>query len=159
QVLDKTRWQGLAEDIFRVVLLAELHPQDRSFARAACEEMGKRYSWKYGDHTLLRLLGYKDEAVAICRALRQQQQGELGELSMRGLDYLCGDISEEEYLKAGSRLKGYQCWAHYRIALTRLADGDRDGAREHFRQSVQTRFIQEYAGDLSRSFLARMEKD
>jgi hypothetical protein len=52
-----------------------------------------------------------------------------------------------------------QCYAHYIIGITRLSEGDRDGAHKHFAAAVATRFtnIQEY--DWSRAFLARLERD
>jgi hypothetical protein len=165
EVLERSNWKAIAGDYLRVCVLAELHPQELSHARAACEEMVKRYALQNddpGSQQLLRLFGYKNESVAACRALRLQRRGQpplRAERSEPLLDYFCEEISENEYLKAFDRSRWGQCFAHYTVALTHLAEGERDGAREHFRRAVQHRLILDYRCDWSRSFLARMEKD
>jgi hypothetical protein len=75
------------------------------------------------------------------------------------LDYRCGDISEAEFLKVGEGSTWLRSEAHYEIAITRLAEGDRVGAREHFLKATQDRLIMRYTCDWSRSFLARLDKD
>jgi hypothetical protein len=152
-------------DCLRAFTIAELHPDDRSFAHAAYEEMAGRYSSGSSaiyPQNILQLLGYKDEAVAASRALRNKkdvavifQYGNLKRL----LDYYCEDLSESDLLEASARSKWSLCDAHYAIALSRLANGDRPSAREHFRKAVQTRLIALPQCDWSRSFLARMEDD
>jgi tetratricopeptide (TPR) repeat protein len=137
EVLDRRKSKTFVGDYFRACILAELHPQDLSRARAACEDMAKRYhtSLHYYVQEILCLLGDKD---------------------------LPEHFSENKnlwYLKSGNRSKWGLLAAHYRIALMRLAKGDRAGARERLRQAVQTRVILNYDSDFSRSFLARMEKD
>ena len=52
-----------------------------------------------------------------------------------------------------------QMLAHYHIGLRNLAQGDRDGARRSFQQTVDTRVFHWGAATLSRAFLARMEQD
>jgi hypothetical protein len=157
-VLDRRKGNAFAGDYLRVCILAELHPKEHKFARKAYEEMAKRYSiLDAGQHyrqQLLWLMGHKEEAGAVSRTLRRQNPG-----SNPNLDYFCGDISEDEYLKVVERGKWGRCMAHYNIALKRLAEGDQAGAREHFRQAVQTRLILNYVGHWSRRFLARMEED
>jgi serine/threonine protein kinase len=162
RVLDRRKRKDYVGDYLRVCILAELHSQDRSFARAAYEEMAKRYTLEgEASHLLqiLRLLGYKDDAVAAGRALRQQLSPLSSGLRKSRLDYLCGDISENEFLKSGDRSRRGRCDVNLAIALTHLAEGDRAGAREHLRQAVQTRLILAWVCDSSRSFLARMEQD
>jgi hypothetical protein len=78
RVLEGVTWKELAGDYLRVCILAEQHPGDRRLARAAYEEMAERYpSGSSALYTLqlLRLLGYKEEAVAASRAFRQQGRG------------------------------------------------------------------------------------
>jgi hypothetical protein len=159
EVLNRKSANGLAGDYLRVCVLAEQHPHDRSFAREASEELAKRYESEGTRQELFQLLGYKDDALAASRAIRQQMAPSTAEQWKRQWDYLCGNISENEYLKSCGRSRWLRCGAHYHIALSRLADGDRDGARDHFRKAVQTRLIVNYVCDWSRSFLARMEKD
>jgi tetratricopeptide (TPR) repeat protein len=165
QVLDRSKWRAFAGDYLHVWLLAERYPQDLSRARAAYEEMVKQYALT-GDNSdsqqLLRLLGYKDEAVTLARSQRQKGSGSAlsgNEFLKRELDYFCGELPETDLLKGLDRSRWMRCRAHYEIGLTRLADGDRAGAILHFRQAVNTRLILDYRCDWSRSFLARMEKD
>jgi hypothetical protein len=96
RALDQGKWKVLAGKYLRTCILAELHPQDQSLWRAAYQE---------SDQQLLCLLGYKNEAVAISRAQRQQSTAQLplDEPLKRRLDYFCGDISDNEYLKIGDR--------------------------------------------------------
>ena len=48
---------------------------------------------------------------------------------------------------------------HHYVALSRLAEGDRDGAMQHFRASVATGVHWAHAYQWSRAFLRRMERD
>jgi hypothetical protein len=52
-----------------------------------------------------------------------------------------------------------QCEAHFFIGLALLSDGNRDGARTHFRQSVATRIHTFLDYVWSRAFLSRLEAD
>jgi serine/threonine protein kinase/tetratricopeptide (TPR) repeat protein len=159
EVLNRRKWKTFLGDYFRVCILAELHPRDR---RAAYEEIAKRYMPEHEGFAgymvnLLCTLGYKDEAVAICRARVQQGLGAAA--PKHNLDYWTEVISEHEFLKLMGQARLERFYGHYHVALVRLTKGDRAGAREHLRQAVQIRPILHYAADFSRSFLARMEKD
>jgi hypothetical protein len=159
EVLNRRKWNGFAGNYVRACLVAELNPHDRVRAREACEEIAKQYESEELRQELLRFLGYKDDAIAASRVIRQQLPPLTTEGTKRHWDFNCGDISASEYLKACGRSKWARCGAHYHIALTRLAEGDRQGARDHFRKAVQTKLILNYVADFSRSFLARMETD
>jgi tetratricopeptide (TPR) repeat protein len=164
EVLKRRKWNTFLGDYFRVCILAELHPDDRSFARAAYEDMAKRHDQVSGFPLymlgLKRLLGYKDEAVVTCRALVQQGSGPswLKASLKTNLDYWTESISENEYLQRVDN-KWARLGAHYQVAIMRLNKGDKAGAREHLRRAVETRVILNYDHDFTRSFLARMEKD
>jgi hypothetical protein len=43
--------------------------------------------------------------------------------------------------------------------MTRLSQGDRDGAKHHFRQAIETQSYSQITWTLSRLILARLEKD
>ena len=105
EVLNRKKWNGNAGDYLRVCLLAEQRPHDRTIAREACEEMAKRYG---ENPEILFLLGYKDDAIAAIRAIRQQPPF-TDEPSKRRWDYECGDISENDYLKVGDQSKWARC--------------------------------------------------
>jgi lipoprotein NlpI len=77
----------------------------------------------------------------------------------RLLDYNCGDLTEGELMKVAGGSRYNQCEAHFHVAFTKLAEGDRSGAREHFRASVTNRVFHYFDYDWSRAFLARMERD
>jgi tetratricopeptide (TPR) repeat protein len=161
EVLERRKAKTFVGDNYRVFILAELHPQDLTLARAAYDEMASRYT--AAGHVvylqeLLCLLGYKDEAVAFLRA--RVQQGSGPPWWKTHLDLLSEQISENEYLKTGDDgSKWGRLGAHHQVALMRLTKADKAGAREHLRQAVQTRVMLNYDADFCRSFLARMEKD
>ncbi len=52
-----------------------------------------------------------------------------------------------------------RCTAHFQIALHLLADGDRAGARDHFRRCVATNYFITMPYHWAAAFLARMEQD
>ena len=69
-------------------------------------------------------------------------------------------VTPEDYLSkglAGSRWT--QCDAHFYVALDRLAQGDRTGAREHFQKALATRVFGSREYEQSRLFLQRMDQD
>jgi lipoprotein NlpI len=110
----------------------------------------------------LRLLGRKDEAINMCRQARDHAQPMppwRRDWYRRLLDYSCGDLSETQLIKAAGSSRYSQCEAHFFIGITKLGEGDRRAAREHFRAAVATRIFFYLDYDWSHAFLARMEKD
>jgi tetratricopeptide (TPR) repeat protein len=112
----------------------------------------------FAPHTILLLLGRKGEAVAASRELRRQAD-HLRIAVGPALDYDCGLISADELLQAAGRSRMRRSSAHFRIALHLLADGDRAGAREQFRQCVAASFVFAAQHVWAQAFLARMEQD
>jgi lipoprotein NlpI len=113
-------------------------------------------------HLLLRLLGRKREAVETCRQLRDRLQGPAAwrpDWKKRLLDYICDDLSPEQLLQLASSSRSDQCEAAFCIAMTKLAEGGREGARTHFRQCLATGVFAFFEYRWSRAFLARMEKN
>jgi serine/threonine protein kinase len=163
-VLDRRRRPDLGGDVTRVFLLAELpdgprraldayqklataYPQGGFQARAKCE--------------VLLFLGRKDLALANLAAIRSpftfsQDWRELYE-AMRQFD--SGEISEEAYLAKAGASRWKQFHAHYQIGLLRLAEGDRAGARRHFRKAVATRAFWIYPWTWSKMFLSRLDNN
>jgi hypothetical protein len=117
---------------------------------------------RWGCNCLLLFLGLQAESVTATRRFREQDQNywlRRGRWVAAQHDYLCEDISAEELLKPAGRSKYGQCSCHLVIGLKTLANGDRSGAREHFRKAVATRFFTSTSYGWSRGFLARMEVD
>ena len=113
---------------------------------------------------VLRFLGRQADAVKSTWAVRDRVQlmpPWLLEWYQHLLDYNCGMITEteENLLRAAGKSRWNQCEANFFIGMTRLADGDRVGAADHFRLSVDTRVYIFFEYVWSRAFLARMEKD
>jgi tetratricopeptide (TPR) repeat protein len=116
---------------------------------------------QFGPETILLLLGRKAEAVAVCREARRQAVLPPPEAEGRYwvMDYGSELITADELLQAAGRSRGRRSFCHYRIALQLLADGDRAGAREHFRRCVAANFVFAAAHGWAKAFLARMEQD
>jgi tetratricopeptide (TPR) repeat protein len=163
---DSSREAKLTGGVHRIrpFILTEL-PDGPSRAlqayRENCELFIRGYNAIFNQATLL-LLGRREEAMANCRELHNHPE-RLTDLNrehyLRILDYCGGGISEEELLKAEAGSRWNQCETYFYVALDRLAQGDRAGAREHFQKAVATRvlFFVEY--EFSRLFLKRMDQD
>jgi predicted Zn-dependent protease len=110
---------------------------------------------------LLCLLGKKREAVEASKALlkRQDQFYTLRrEPILRCVRYIAGELSAEELLGRAGRSQWDQCLAHYYIAMNKLTEGDRQGAKEHFKKVIKTRAFLWGPYDMSWVFLSRLEK-
>jgi lipoprotein NlpI len=118
--------------------------------------------WALDPPRILLLLGLRSDAINAARESRSRAERTvpwLYEWYGRVLDHDCGLISDDELLAAAGRERLHQCEAHFYIALTRLADGDRTGAAEHFRECIRTRIFDYIEYGWSRAFLARMDQD
>jgi len=146
---------------FRPFITAEL-PDGPSRAleayRENCELYQQAYPGGYGavfNQATLLFLGKRTEAKAASRELT----GLYREHDLRILEYCAGSISAEDFLKAEVESRGNQCEAHFYVALDRLAQGDRAGAREHFEKSLATGVFPFTEYQWSRLFLKRMDQD
>jgi tetratricopeptide (TPR) repeat protein len=109
----------------------------------------------------LLLLGQSEKSRETCRAYRRQgftspiKNAEM----QRALKYLSGAMTAEDYLKAAGASRVDQINVHYFVGLRRLAQGDRQAARDHFRKAVETGgfFFDHF--ELSRALLGRLEQD
>jgi tetratricopeptide (TPR) repeat protein len=162
---DYSRWEeegGAA--ISRLYVLTEL-PEGPSRALAAYRahpglpDPGMAMIYH---NSVLRLLGHRSEAVAASRRLRQGLTPVPG--WMQGwyehlLDYFCDAISAEQLLTLAEDSKWRQCEVHFYIGLDLLAAGDRAGAAEHFRVSVDTYVFEYLEYNWGRAFLTRLRQD
>jgi serine/threonine protein kinase len=112
--------------------------------------------------SVLRYLGRKSEAVAVSQRYKQEAFA-LSPLRItmqqRILDYSALEISEELFLKGMTSMALDRTMTHHFVALTRLADGDRAGARDHLQKCVDARVFSTTLYDLSRVMLDRLEKN
>jgi tetratricopeptide (TPR) repeat protein len=111
---------------------------------------------------VLLLLGRREEAVRASLRISQQPAAMpswYGDWYLKYLDYYCGLISEASLLEAAGGSRTKLCEAHFVVGLRRLAEGDRAGAREHFRLCSQTRVFIFWDYDWARTFLRRLEDD
>jgi hypothetical protein len=112
--------------------------------------------------SVLRLLGREREAVQACRRIRDRMKGPTpwrAEWNKKLVDYLCGDLEADDLLRAATASGWDQCEGNHYIAMTKLAEGDRAGARKHFSLSVRTGVFTFFEHRWSRAFLARMDRD
>jgi tetratricopeptide (TPR) repeat protein len=156
--------RSLTLEVMRPFILAEV-PDGPSRALEAygenCNRIKEGYDMIFNQTSLL-LVGRRKEAMEASRAIRRHEERLARfrrEHMLRILDYCGGGLSEEEFLKAeaGSRLN--QCEVHFYVALDRLAQGDRTGAREHFQKTLATGVFWFIEYEWSRLFLKRMDQD
>jgi tetratricopeptide (TPR) repeat protein len=130
---------------------------------AVCKEQGntaKDSNTIWSVHCLLLLLGRRAESTLVGRQYRGggYYRGP-NQWMVAQLDYLCGDLSAEELLRSAGRSKWAICSDSFIVALTKLSECDRDGAKQYFRKAVATRYVPTHSFPWSKAFLARMEKD
>jgi tetratricopeptide (TPR) repeat protein len=110
---------------------------------------------------VLCLLGKQGDAVKASQKL-QKEPGRFYTLRrkpiLRCLDYNAGDLPADDLVRGAKGSRWDQCLAHYYIAMTKLAKGDRKGAQEHFDKVVKTRATLWGPYDLSWVFQARLAK-
>ena len=112
--------------------------------------------------SVLCLLEQKADAVEASKALLKQTDRFYTlrrEPILRCLRYNAGELSADELIRAAEGSRWDQCLAHYNVAMTKLAEGDRKGAREHFDKVVKTRARGWGEYELSWVFQARLAKD
>jgi tetratricopeptide (TPR) repeat protein len=111
---------------------------------------------------VLCLLGEKAEAVKASQKLQKEPARFYTlrrEPIWRCLRYNAGDLSADDLLQGAQGSRWNECLAHHYVAMTKLADGDRIGAKEHFDQVVETRATLWGTYDMSWVFRDRLAKD
>jgi serine/threonine protein kinase len=159
EIADKHR--GLINvDWVRAIVLAEL-PDGQLRATRACEELAQRYPTTFPHfNTVLHLLGRTHEVILASREYRrhpERQQRFYKAYYQKLADYECGLLSGNELLTAVAANRFFKGIAHETIAVTRLSEGDRKAALEHFSKVVALRGLVTPPYNHCRMFLARME--
>jgi serine/threonine protein kinase len=166
-VLDRRR--GTYTDRLLPFVLAELDYPDKHNWPARALKTYEEYANRTQDgaavmdaQSALRLLGMKDEAVKAGKALLEQKDRFYTlrrEPIVRCARYNAGKLKADELLQLAGRSQWDRCLAHYSVAMTKLAEGDRDGARKHFDEAVKTGASGWGEYDLSWVFRDRLDKD
>jgi hypothetical protein len=111
----------------------------------------------------LLLLGEKKgDAVKASKALLEQKERFYSlrrKPILRCLRFKAGELPADDLIQGAKGSQWDQCLAHYFVAMTKLAEGDREGAKEHLDKVVKTRAFLWGAYDLSWVFQARLAKD
>jgi len=162
-VLDKSIARGgntYLKQIFRCVILAEL-PDGPARARAAVPELNASNVFAIYVPAIFQHLGLRAEAVAAYKSLGQKflESNARSEWVIRLLEFGSGQISVDRLMAAAGSTRLNRCEANFFIGMSRLADGDRNGARVHFQNAVNTHVIWYVDHNLSRAFLSRLDAD
>jgi hypothetical protein len=167
RVLEKRR--GSYNDCLLPFVLAEHHYPAKldwqARARKASTDYAERSQHGHAlmaSLNVLYFLGRKEDAVKAAQALQKQPERfyTLRRAPiLRCVDYHAGDLTADQLVQAARGSQWDTCLAHYSIALTKLAEGDRKGAQEHFDEVVRTRAYMWDAYDMSWVFRARLEED
>ena len=163
------RRSGTYTDRLLPFVLAELDYPDKHNWPARALKTYEEYAARTQDgaavmdaQSVLRLLGKKEHAVKASEALLEQKDRFYTlrrEPIVRCVRYNTGKLTADQLLEAAGRSWWDQCLAHFNIAMTKLADGDRKGAKEHFDKAIKTRASGWGEYDLSWVFHDRLEKD
>jgi tetratricopeptide (TPR) repeat protein len=111
---------------------------------------------------VLCLLGKKGDAIEASKPLLKQPERFYWlrrEPILRCLRYNAGALSADDLVRGAGRSRWDQCLAHYYVAMTKLAEGDRKGAQEHFDRVIKTRAFLWGMYDMSWVFRARLAQD
>jgi hypothetical protein len=144
-------------------LLAEQLPSRREKAIQAYREelRGHHGTTLLFQLTVFYLWDRKAEAVAAYQQIPPDTLPSLRGDSYRQLLNYHSDprMTAKDLLDASGNSRYHRCNAHFFIAMSLLAQGDKQGAREHFRRCVDTGVFDFDAYDWSRTFLARMARE
>lgn len=112
--------------------------------------------------TSLLLLGRKAEAQALMRGNPVPDRPVPARRKVflqRYWAYASGEQPSEELLQSAKDARSYRCAAHYLIGMTRLADGDREGAKVHLRRCLDNKTFRLFIEYVAEAVVTRLEKD
>ena len=112
--------------------------------------------------TVLCFLGRSQEAADFYRMISKagvDLPREKGRWYQKVVDFQAGLASADDLLATAGSSQWYLCEGHFFIGINLLGRGDRQGAREHFEKSIDTRVVWFLEHEWSRSLLARMQND
>jgi serine/threonine protein kinase/tetratricopeptide (TPR) repeat protein len=149
-----------ASNVLRIFLTAEQSEEGHRKAYEDLVELAARRRRESGQPighfsapAAMLFLGKRPEAV-------QLADGNAGlYVGPRHTNFLANKASEQEYLDQARDSRYLQCGAHYWVGMVRLSEGDRNGAREAFKASVDTGLWSVFYHTHSQIMLARLESD
>jgi tetratricopeptide (TPR) repeat protein len=156
--------ENAAVQVLRVFLMAE-HPgygpdkAYKEYQKLTRQARDKGRPLFHRDAAMVLLfLGKRPEAA---EALREGgDQSDIGGIKTSTLaDYVGGSMSEEKFLRDGKAGSLAWCIQHHLIGLVRLSQGDREGAGDHFQESLGTMWRAYSLNQYSRVFRERLERD
>jgi RNA polymerase sigma factor (sigma-70 family) len=167
RVLEKR--PGTYNDRLLPFVLAEHDYQNKDDWSARAQKAAKDFAERVQDdvaamdtHAVLCLLGNKEEAVRRSKELQKQPERFdtlRREPLLACLRYNAGDLPAIQFIAGAKGSRWNQCLVHYYVAMTKLAEGDRIAAQEHFEKAIKTRALQWGPYDMSWVFQARLAKD
>ena len=105
---------------------------------------------------VLLLLGKRPEAAEALREVGDQS--DIGGIKTSTLaEYVGEAMSEEKFLRDGKAGSLAWCIQHHLIGMVRLSQGDREGAGEHFQESLGTMWHAYSLYEYSRVFRERLK--
>jgi serine/threonine protein kinase len=162
--IDRARARGHAlTRVQRGFILAEL-PDGPRRATVAFEDATAEDEPSYHRlfaPSILLLLGRRTDAVQAAWKLRSDPTVVPPwdrDWYQHRLDYLCDRITDDQLLRAAGACRPKLCEAQFQIGLWHLADGDRAGAREHFRKCDESRVFIYWEYEWARAWLQRLEE-
>jgi tetratricopeptide (TPR) repeat protein len=111
---------------------------------------------------VLCLLGEKEASLKASQALLERPVRFYAlrpKPLLRCLRYNAGKLSADELIQEAKDSRWDQCLAHFYVAMTKLAEGNRKAAQEHFDKVVKTRAYLWGTYDLAWVFQARLATD
>jgi tetratricopeptide (TPR) repeat protein len=152
---------GPFDQLERAIILAEL-PDGAARARSAFEEAkaDATSGMQLIPLAILLYLGKPQEArLAYLQVPKQEMLPWHDGWWSKHLDYLCGRITANQLLQAARDVGPKLSSAHFLIGLSRLSEGDRSAAQEHFRKCLVPLAFGSWHVPWARAFLQRLEKD
>jgi hypothetical protein len=169
RVLEKHR--GTYSDRLRPFVLAEHDWPDKHDWPARARKAVADFTASSQDgaavmsaQTVLCLLGDKRDAIKASQKLQQEPEpGRFYTLRrepiLRCLRYNAGELAADDLVRGAKGSRWDECLAHFCVAMTKLAEGDRNGAKEQFDAVVETRAFLWGSYDMSWVFQARLATD
>jgi len=113
------------------------------------------------NYTIQCLAGNLPRAQELSREFRAtpQARSPKGPWRHHLLAFTCGDIDAEEFLKRSAESRIDLCQAHFFVAMSHLARGERSKARQHFQTGSQLKIVGSLEEAISRSLLVQLERD
>ena len=150
---------GLADFWLAFVSAAKCETAEQLLQLCNFERLTSRdpkYAWEFV-YILWCLMGEPERAEAEVRKIGIQDN--VRGLTRRRYQFHAGEITAEELLEYSKNSRQSLGKSHFNIGMLLLAEGQREAARQHFRQSAAYRNITSYHTFQSRAMLAQLDRE